>query len=128
MVIGVGTDLVAIARIDKLIARFGGRFIERIFTTSEQAMAKTKRRQNRFYAMGFAAKEAAWKALSPPRHSGIGWHDFEVLRHENGGPELILHGKAADLLNEKVDGAWASHLSLSDDKGIALAFVVLSAR
>ena len=81
--------------------------------------------------MRFAAKEAGWKALSPDRRRRIGWHDFEVISTDQGQPVLNFHGEAQDVLAEKVgrghDQSARIDLSLSDDGGFALAFVVLSA-
>ena len=131
MIIGIGTDMVSIDRIDRIIGRFGTRFLDRIFTPAEQRQAEGRTQKMRFYAMRFAAKEAGWKALSPDRRRRIGWHDFEVTSTDQGQPVLNFHGEARDLLAEKAgQGGRRSgqiDLSLSDDGGFALAFVVLSA-
>ena len=126
MIYGIGVDVVKIARIEASLARFGEKFCERIFTSKEINYAKSRGDQARIYALGFAAKEAAWKALSPRRGHGIGWHDFEVVRERGGRPNLILHGEAIKLLNTHTKNKPEVHLSLSDDDGFALAFVVLS--
>ncbi len=126
MIKGIGTDIVKIDRIGRLITRFGDRFRWRICTDAECAEAATRRDEPRFFAMRFAAKEAAWKALSPPRTLGIGWHDFEVIQDENRAPRLILHKPARDFFVAQFADEPTPHLSLSDDGGIALAFVVLS--
>lgn len=127
MIVGIGTDLVEIARIEKSIAQFEARFIDRIFTANEQKSAALRGNQARFYAMRFAAKEAAWKALSPGRDQGVGWHDFEITATDDGKPELLFHGKAKELFSKMANGDGKISLSLSDDGGMALAFVVLSA-
>ena len=127
MIVGIGTDLVKIARIEQSIKRFGARFIDRIFTANEQKSAAMRGNLPRFYAMRFAAKEAAWKALSPGRDQGVGWHDLEITATDDGKPELHFHGKAKEVFSEMVNGDGKINLSLSDDGGMALAFVVLSA-
>jgi holo-[acyl-carrier protein] synthase len=125
MIIGIGTDIVGIERVSHVVDRFGRRFINRIYTLAEQEEVKSKKQQHRFYAMRFAAKEAGWKALSPQRHRSIGWHDFEITSTDQGRPVLALHGAAREVFEEK--GGGQINLSLSDDGGFALAFVVLSA-
>lgn len=127
MIIGIGTDLVQIERIGHIIDRFGARFLDRIYTPSEQQEAASRKQQTRFYAMRFAAKEAGWKALSPQRDGSIGWHDFEVTSTDQGKPVLAYHGAARSVFHEKSAGKGQIDLSLTDDGGFALAFVVLSA-
>lgn len=127
MIYGIGTDIVDISRISQSIDRFGAKFVNRIFTETEQKAAATRQDQSRFYAMRFAAKEACWKALSPGRAMGIGWHDFEVISADDGQPLMRLHGKAADFFAKETNHQGKCYLSLSDDGGMALAFVTLSA-
>ncbi len=126
-VIGIGTDLVEIARIEKSIAQFGDKFIDRIYTEAEQKTAALRGDQTRYYAMRFAAKEAAWKALSPNTDSGIGWHDLEISTDDDGRPRLSFLGKAADVFKKMTNGRGSTTISLSDDGGMAIAFVVLLA-
>lgn len=129
MIVGVGTDLVDIRRIERMFSLYPERFERRIFTDKEQALVRErsdvsghKARMAR-YAKYFAAKEAAYKALGVGRGSGIGWHDFEVGYHETGQPRLRL-----SLGAQRVVGNAASvHLSLSDEYPYAQAFVVISA-
>ena len=127
MIYGIGTDIVEISRIGQSIDKFGDQFINRIFTKDEQAAAQKRQDQTRFYAMRFAAKEACWKALSPGRDLGIGWLDLEVISNDEGQPMMRLHGKAAEFVADKTNHQGQCHLSLSDDGGMALAFVTLSA-
>jgi len=127
MIYGIGTDLVEIDRIDKMITRHGQRFLDRVYTEDEQVAAQERGDQSRFYAMRFAAKEAAWKALSPGRDQGIGWQDLEIISRDDGQPVLNLRGKAKDYFAQETNNQGICHLSLSDDGGMALAFVVLSA-
>ena len=127
MIIGIGTDIVVVERIGWMIDRFGARFLDRVFTADEQVQAARRGHLVSFYALRFAAKEAGWKALSPPRGRGIGWHDFEISATSEGQPRLAFWGKAAEVLAEKGGDGAKIDLSLSDDGGFALAFVVLSA-
>ncbi|MCE2516673.1 MAG: holo-ACP synthase [Alphaproteobacteria bacterium] len=127
MITGIGTDLVKISRIEQSLQRFGDKFISRIFTPSEQLAATERKDKARFYAMRFAAKEAAWKALSPGYQNGVGWHDLEITATEDGQPILRFHGRARDVFDRATGGHGQTHVSLSDDGGMALAFVVLSA-
>ncbi len=129
MIVGIGTDIVSIARIKHLLERYGGRFNKKICTQDEIAAAAEKRDKARFYALRFAAKEAAWKALSsaPVSSKGIGWHDLEVISTNNGAPRLIFHGNASAAFERMTGNTGKSHITLSDDSGFALAFVVLSA-
>lgn len=127
MICGIGTDLVEIKRIEASVGKFGDRFIRRIYTEGEQAAARQRSDPARFYAMRFAAKEAAWKALSPGRRSGVRWVDLEVRSHPDGKPELIFHGSALKIFHQKAGPQGQIDLALSDDGGMALAFVVLSA-
>ncbi|NDA08337.1 MAG: holo-[acyl-carrier-protein] synthase [Alphaproteobacteria bacterium] len=126
MICGIGTDLVEIKRIEASIGTYGDRFIRRIFTEDEQLAAKQRSNIARFYAMRFAAKEAAWKALSPGRSSGIRWIDLEVRSAPDGKPEMVFHGAAREIFHQKAGLSGQVDLSLSDDGGMALAFVVLS--
>jgi holo-[acyl-carrier protein] synthase len=126
MIYGIGTDIVEIKRIEDAIANNGDRFLDRIFTKKEQEAAAGRGNQTRFYALRWAAKEAAWKALAPGYQNGVSWHDLEVTSNEEGKPALVFHGKAASFFEDKTGGRGKTDLSLSDDGGMALAFVVLS--
>ena len=119
MVIGVGTDVIEIARISQSIGRFGDRFLRRVFTPRE--IAYCRRRKNA--AESFAAKEAAAKALGTGISHGVGWLDLEVVRQPSGKPSLSLSGRAA--LRARQLGIAKSSLSLSHSKDIALAVVVM---
>lgn len=132
MIVGIGTDLTDIRRIEEGIARFGDRFVHRLFTPSEQAHANAKQGQGRVarYAKYFAAKEATIKALGGSNGQGFAWQDFEVGYGEGGAPTLSLHGTAARCLTARLaKGQSASvHLSLTDEYPYAQAFVVISAQ
>jgi len=118
MRVATGVDLIEIERLREAIARYGMRFLERVFTTSE--LTETKGNQASLAAR-FAAKEAVAKALG----SGIGmvgWREIEILRGPANQPELYLHGRAARLAAEQNLTAWS--ISLSHTQTHAIAMVV----
>lgn len=123
MILGLGTDIVKIARIESVMARFGERFLDRCFTPAERARGKNN---SRFYAKRFAAKEAAAKALGTGFRGGILLKEIEIANAESGAPSLILHGAALARLNAITSGKTPTlHLSLSDERDQALAVVVI---
>ena len=129
MIIGIGVDLVDIRRLERLMKQYGSRFINRIFTASEQAYAEQNASTIKAYANRFAAKEAAAKALGTGMAEGIGWKDIEVLRAQSGAPSLCFHGKALQHLASRIPSGYISHnhISFSDEPPYSTAFVVLSA-
>lgn len=123
MIIGIGTDLVEIARIKSALQRHGDRLARRILTPGELERYFEHGKKAHYLAARFAAKEAASKALQ----SGIGvisWQDISVSNTSAGAPRLQLSGNARDLMLGL--GARQTFLSLSDERNYALAFVVLS--
>ncbi|MDQ6990860.1 MAG: holo-ACP synthase [Mariprofundaceae bacterium] len=123
MIVGIGVDRIALARVEKSLDRFGNRFVERIYTDLEYQLAQKKGVVRRL-SMFFAAKEAVSKALGTG-FIGFGMKEIEISYEPSGKPVVILHGGAkqcAAALN--VDGI---HLSLTDDDGVAMAFVVIEA-
>jgi holo-[acyl-carrier protein] synthase len=123
-VIGVGIDIVPIARVESLLARHGDRALRRLFTASEQAYARSMASPGLHLAARVAAKEAAYKALSGDEVArGIGWLDIEVERLRDGRPVLQFHGKARERF--KLLGATRSHVSLTHSGGVAAAVVVI---
>jgi holo-[acyl-carrier protein] synthase len=123
---GIGVDLVEIARVAAIHERFGARFAERVLGPLERAALAAERRPARFLAMRFAAKEAFVKALGTGFRHGIALHEIEVHKDPEGRPSLTLSGCAAKEAARR--GAGPAHLSLSDEAGHALAFVVLERR
>ncbi|MCK9469611.1 MAG: holo-ACP synthase [Porticoccaceae bacterium] len=122
MIRGMGTDMVDIARIGRAMERHGERFALRILSAAEYRIFVAKGCPPAWLAKRFAAKEAASKALG----TGIGavsWHDIEIANDTRGAPCLAFHGGGARRLAEI--GACRAWLSLSDEAGLALAFVVL---
>ncbi len=129
MILGIGTDLTDIRRIEKLLERFGRRFEERVYTQGERAYAHRRKGQEAAaFAKRFAAKEAALKALGCGLRERIGWRDIEILNDTLGKPQLLLHGQAQRFLQSKLrKGQIADcHLSLSDSPPYAQAFVVIT--
>jgi len=121
-IVGIGVDRVVIERIASSHARFGSRFVERVYTATEYAQAEAKGNIPRRLAMLFAAKEAVAKAFGTGFRHGMAMREIEVVHATIGKPEVVLHGVAKQLAAE--GGIVAIHLSLSDDGGVAIAFAV----
>ncbi len=135
MILGIGSDLIDIRRIEQTLERFGDRFTHRLFTETEQARAgeratgphKTGRAAS--YAKRFAAKEAGAKALGTGFRHGVFWRDLGVANTPDGQPTLELTGGALRRLNEITPTGMIPviHLTLTDDYPLAQAFVIISA-
>lgn len=122
LALGVGMDLVEVGRVRESLARFGARFVHRIFTQQEAAYAaQAPALEPERLAARFAAKEAALKALGMA-DKGIAWTDMEVLRHPDGRCDLLLHGKAAAHARQR--GVVQLALSLTHEGSHAAAIVV----
>jgi holo-[acyl-carrier protein] synthase len=130
MIIGIGTDLCRIDRIEKTLARFGDRFVTRVFTSGEQARAEGRANRAATYAKRFAAKEACAKALGTGLRMGTAWREMEVVNLPTGQPTLRLTGKAAQRLAHLTPPGHEAHihLTLTDDYPLAQAFVVIDAQ
>jgi holo-[acyl-carrier protein] synthase len=130
MILGIGSDLCDIRRIENSLARFGERFTQRIFTTGEQAKSDRRATRAESYARRFAAKEACSKALGTGIRSGVFWRDMEVVNLPSGRPTMRLTGGAAARLAEMLPPGHEAvvHVSLTDDPPLAQAFVVIEAR
>jgi len=129
MIIGIGSDLIDITRIERTLDRFGERFVQRCFTEIEQS--KSDRRANRAdsYAKRYAAKEACSKALGTGFRHGVFWRDMGVINLPSGKPTLALTGGAAKRLAEITPPGMKSviDLSLTDERPIAQAIVIITA-
>ena len=123
MILGVGIDLVEVARIEKAYTKFGERFVERVLLPDEAKYCLSHRRPAHFIAGRFAAKEAVSKALGTGIGASLGWHDIEVRRKETGEPYLILHGKGEELLLAKK--ANVVHISITHTDVTAAAVAVV---
>ena len=123
MVLGIGTDIIEIDRVQASIDRFGQRFIERIFTPGEIAYCQRKKKHAaESFAARFAAKEAAAKALGTGISRGISWKEIEVRREPGERPTLHLTGRASG--RAAAMGARTLHLSLTHSQSFALAAVI----
>ena len=122
MVLGVGTDLIEIARIEKSVARFGDHFLDRVFTSGEIAYCRQKKHAAESLAARFAAKEAGAKALGTGISRGITWKEIEVRRNPGERPTLHLSGRAAE--RAKQMGVNRLSLSLSHSRDVAFAVVI----
>ena len=129
MILGIGTDLANIDRIQKTIDRFGQRFKDRVFTNIEQNKAEKRKDVAGTYAKRWAAKEACSKALGTGLAMGISWKDMSVLNLKSGQPTMELTGCAAKkMVDMTPDGHKAVvHVTLTDDHPWAQAFVVIEA-
>ncbi|MCZ6590870.1 MAG: holo-ACP synthase [Alphaproteobacteria bacterium] len=129
MIIGIGSDLIDITRIERTLERFGDRFVQRCFTEVERA--KSDRRANRAdsYAKRYAAKEACSKALGTGFRRGVYWRDMGVINLPSGKPTLALTGGAAERLVEITPAGMKPviDLSLTDERPLAQAIVIITA-
>ena len=123
MIRGVGTDVVSIGRVEAALERFGERFVNRILTPEERVRYAGTRQKASHLAKRFAAKEAFSKAIGTGFHAPVRWHAISVGRDARGKPGLVPSDDMARHLASI--GVTASHISLTDDAGIAVAFVVL---
>ena len=129
MILGIGTDLANIDRIQKTIDRFGQRFKDRVFTPIEQNKAEKRKDIAGTYAKRWAAKEACSKALGTGLAMGISWQDMSVSNLETGQPIMKLTGWAAKKMSDMTPEGYEAivHVTLTDDHPWAQAFVVIEA-
>lgn len=124
MILGIGTDIVEIGRIAEALERHGERFARRILGEEELLSFRASAQQAQFLAKRFAAKEAVAKAFGTGFRDGLGMRDICVTHNELGRPELSFSGRALELSQQL--GVAGSHISLSDERHYAVAFVTLS--
>lgn len=130
MIIGLGTDLCDIRRIEKTLEQFGDRFVQRLFSENEQASVERRpERRANGYAMRFAAKEACAKALGTGFRKGVFWRDMVLASQPSGKPYMQLHGGALTRLNALMPTGWTPQInvSLTDETPLAHAIVIISA-
>ena len=130
MIIGIGSDLCEIARIEKTLARYGERFVSRCFTEIEQRRSDRRAGRAASYAKRFAAKEACAKALGTGLKAGVFWRDMGVVNLPSGQPTMRLTGGAAERLKAILPPGTVAfiHLTITDEPPLAQAFVVIEAR
>lgn len=125
-VIGVGIDMIEVARIRQSMVRFGERFLQRVFCPEELAYAQNQKFPEIHLAVRFAAKEAASKACGTGIGDRLDWRDMEVIRQERGAPRLRWHGRALKLLSSL--GVTDTHVSLTHTRDLGAAVVILTRR
>ncbi len=123
MILGIGSDLAEVERIADIIAQYGDRFLNRIYTERERAYALSKANSAERFAARFAAKEAGMKAISTGWRRGITWKDFEVTNENSGKPALRLSGAAQE--RAAALGVKRISISLTHTAEIAFAVVIL---
>ncbi len=129
MIIGIGSDLIDIRRVEKSLERFGARFTERCFTEIERAKSYGRKNRAASYAKRFAAKEACSKALGTGLAQGVFWKDMGVVNMPGGKPTMRLTGGALEKLKELVPEGHEPriHITITDDFPLAQAFVIIEA-
>ncbi len=130
MIIGIGSDLIDIRRVEKSIERFGERFTHRCFTPIERAKSDGRKNRAASYAKRFAAKEACSKALGTGLSHGVFWTDMGVINLPGGKPTMALTGGAGEHLAKLLPAGHEAfiHLTITDEFPYAQAFVVIEAR
>lgn len=126
MIYGIGIDLVDVRRIERVVRRWGPRFVDRVFTDLEKQTSYKRARPYFAFALRFAAKEAFSKALGLGMKEGVKWREIEVFNDKRGKPGIRPLGQTLSICKEKkINGI---HLSLSDEKNDAIAMVVLEGK
>lgn len=129
MIVGLGSDLIQIHRVEETLNRFGDRFVQRCFTPIEQMKSDRRAQRAASYAKRFAAKEACSKALGTGLSWGVYWRDMGVVNLPSGKPTMQLTNGAARALARLVPEGHEPHihLTITDDAGLAQAFVIIEA-
>lgn len=129
MIIGMGSDLIDIRRVEKSIERFGERFTHRCFTDVERRKSDARKMRAPSYAKRFAAKEACSKALGTGIAQGVFWRDMGVVNLPSGKPTMVLTGGAGLKLAELLPKGHEAiiHLTITDEYPYAQAFVIIEA-
>jgi holo-[acyl-carrier protein] synthase len=129
LIIGLGSDLIDIRRMEKTLERFGQRFIDRVFTDVEQAKSERRAERVASYAKRFAAKEACAKALGTGLKHGVFWRDMGVVNLPTGQPTMRLTGGAAKRLEAITPKGTEAQIALTitDEYPVAQAVVIISA-
>ena len=130
MIIGIGTDILEIKRIGKILNKHDKKFIKRIYGSNEISVIENKKNNlDHYLSKRFAAKEATWKALNPKRGKGLIFKEIETLNDKNGKPYLFFSGKTKQYIDKKekyLNAKLKFNISLSDDNPYVITFVVIS--
>lgn len=129
MIVGLGSDLIDIRRIETTIERYGDRFLDRVFTAIERRKSDRRKERAASYAKRFAAKEACAKALGTGLRAGVFWRDMGVVNLPSGQPTMALTGGASARLQRLMPPGHTPrvHLTITDDFPLAQAFVIIEA-
>ena len=128
MIYGIGTDLINSERVEKLLNKFGNKFLSKIFSIKEINNSKKSFNKARYLSKRFAGKEAFWKAISPNIENTLHFNEIEILSKNNGKPYINLTGITKDKvsnLEKSLNCKFNFHISISDEKPHALAFVII---
>ncbi len=128
MIYGIGTDLINSERVEKLLAKFGNKFLFKIFSKKEIKNSKTSFNKALYFSKRFAGKEAFWKAMSPKKEDTLYFNEIEILSSNNGKPYVNLLGMTKNKvsnLEKSLNCKFNFHISISDEKPNALAFVII---
>ena len=128
MIYGIGTDLINSERVEKLLNKFGNKFLSKIFSNQEIKNSETSYNKALFFSKKFAGKEAFWKAISPNKDDTLHFNEIEILSNKNGKPYVNLIGVTKNKvsnLEKSLNCKFNFHISISDEKPNALAFVII---
>ena len=130
MIVGIGTDILEIKRIDEILSKYDKKFIKRIYGSNEISIIKNKKNNLvHFLSKRFAAKEATWKAFNIKRGNGLIFKEIEILNNKNGKPYILFSGKSDKYIKareKELGGTLKFDVSLSDEQQYVIAFVVIS--
>ena len=128
MIYGIGTDLINSERVEKLLNKFEDKFLFKIFSNKEINNSKKSYNKALYFSKRFAGKEAFWKAISPNRENTLHLNEIEILSNDNGKPYVNLIGVTKNKilkLEKSLNSTFNFHISISDEKPNALAFVII---
>ena len=128
MIYGIGTDLIHSERVEKLLNKFGEKFLFKVFSYEEIDNSKKSYDKALYFSKRFAGKEAFWKAVSPNKENTLHFNEIEILSNENGKPHINLIGRTKNRvsdLEKSLNCKFNFHISISDEKPNALAFVII---
>ena len=128
MIYGIGTDLINSERVEKILNKFENRFLYKIFSNEEIKNSKNSYNKALYFSKKFSGKEAFWKAISPNKENTLHFNEIEILSNDNGKPYINLIGSTKNKisnLEKSLNCKFNFHISLSDEKPNALAFVII---